>query len=78
MLRRLIAMRNRLPESERSGIDDIIRACRLRGVECAPVSSGELRGVVATGLDGKMSAIWRLTGAATPILPRMLGISLTK
>jgi hypothetical protein len=36
-LRRLIGMRNWLPEAERSGIDAIIKKARNQGVACAPL-----------------------------------------
>jgi len=52
MLRRMIAIRNWLPEADRSAVDAVIRACRKKGIECAPMPVAEVREVVATGIDG--------------------------
>jgi len=40
-LRRMIGLRNWLPEDERPALDDVIRATREAGVDCAPWPSAE-------------------------------------
>ncbi|MBS1167608.1 MAG: hypothetical protein H6R00_3633 [Proteobacteria bacterium] len=52
MLRRLLTVRNWLPESERAEIDVAIRHSRLKGVECAPLPEAIVREIVLTGMDG--------------------------
>ncbi|HLN23965.1 MAG TPA: hypothetical protein VK558_08275 [Patescibacteria group bacterium] len=52
MLRRLITIRNWLPEDERPAVDAVIRTCRQKGIECAPLKAGAVREVVASGIDG--------------------------
>ena len=52
MLRRLIAMRNWLPEAERQAADGIIRACRQKGIECAPLPPSTVIGIAASAIDG--------------------------
>ncbi len=52
-LRRLILLRNMLPESLRAGVDATIRAARLKGVECPPSGPGVVpEAVFASGFDG--------------------------
>jgi hypothetical protein len=52
MLRRMIALRNWLPEASRPALDRAIQACRRKGVECAPWSQPQVREVLASGIDG--------------------------
>ena len=52
MLRRMIAMRNWLPVSDRNAIDQAIKAARKKGVECAPWPRTEVRQVLSSGIDG--------------------------
>ncbi len=51
-LRRLIALRSWIPESERRTVDQAIRRARLAGVDCAPWPSGQVKAVQATIIDG--------------------------
>jgi hypothetical protein len=51
-VRRLIAMRNWRPESERTQIDDIVRAARAKGIECAAIKPGKVDAILARGVDG--------------------------
>ncbi|HXP98235.1 MAG TPA: hypothetical protein VN809_16095 [Telmatospirillum sp.] len=52
MLRRMIAIRNWLPDDDRPAVDAVIRVCRQKGVECAPLAAAVVRDVVVTGIDG--------------------------
>lgn len=52
MLRRMITLRNWLPEADRPALDAAIRASRQKGVECAVVAPTKIIEVMATGLDG--------------------------
>jgi hypothetical protein len=52
MLRRMITMRNWLPETERPGLDRAISACRKKGVACAAWPDVAVRKIVASGIDG--------------------------
>ena len=52
MLRRLITIRNWLPEPERPGIDAVIRSCRQNGLDCGPAREAETRICLASGIDG--------------------------
>ena len=52
MLRRMIAIRNWLPEAERAALDRAIRSARATGVACAPASKANVVGVLASGVDG--------------------------
>jgi len=52
MLRRLIAIRNWLPDNDCPAVDAVIRVCRQKGIECAPLAPTVVREVVATGIDG--------------------------
>lgn len=51
-LRRMIALRNWLPEDDRPDLDAAIRAARRAGVECAPWPGRTLETLVATNIDG--------------------------
>ena len=52
MLRRMITLRNWLPESERPALDALVKACRLKGAECAPLAAAAVVAAVASGIDG--------------------------
>jgi hypothetical protein len=52
MLRRLIVLRNWLPETDRSGLDGAIQACRRTGVECASWPQSQVYDALASGIDG--------------------------
>lgn len=52
MLRRMIALRNWLPEQERAELDDAIRKARSKGVAVTPTAPAMVREVLATGWDG--------------------------
>ena len=52
MLRRMIEIRNWLPEQERSLLDAVIRICRQNNIDCAVLSPSEVRDVIVTGIDG--------------------------
>lgn len=52
MLRRMIAMRNWLPDADRKGLDAAIKAARKNGVACAPWPRATVRQVLASGIDG--------------------------
>lgn len=52
MLRRMIALRNWLPEAERASLDATVKACRLNGVECTPLTATTIGAIVASGIDG--------------------------
>jgi hypothetical protein len=51
-LRRLITMRNWLPEVQRGGVDALIRAARAKGIECAPWREAATEVVLASAIDG--------------------------
>jgi hypothetical protein len=52
MLRRLIALRNWLPETNRPWLDRAIQACRRKGVECASWPQSQVHDALASGIDG--------------------------
>jgi hypothetical protein len=52
MLRRLVTIRNWLADDERPALDGVVRACRQKGVEIAPLPLVELNRVAATAMDG--------------------------
>lgn len=52
MLRRMIAMRNWLPEADRAPLDAAIKACRQSGIACAALAPVQVREVRASGIDG--------------------------
>ncbi|MBF0271307.1 MAG: hypothetical protein HQL98_04390 [Magnetococcales bacterium] len=52
-LRRLIVIRNWLPEPERKQLDALIKAARIKGVECASWSEGlTVQGLQCSRMDG--------------------------
>jgi hypothetical protein len=51
-LRRLIALRNWIPEAEQPTIDDAIRAARTSGVACAGWKQATAMDIRASGIDG--------------------------
>lgn len=51
-LRRLIAIRNWLPEADRLSVDRTIQTCRRKGVEISPWPQPQVREVLASGIDG--------------------------
>ena len=52
MLRRLIALRNWPPETDRPWLDRAIQACRRKGVECASWPQSQVHDALASGIDG--------------------------
>src|SRR3954449_320762 len=52
MLRRLIALRNWLPETDRPWLDRAIQACRRKGVECASWPQAQVQDALTSGIDG--------------------------
>lgn len=52
MLRRMITLRNWLPEADRGALDRAIKVCRQRTIACASWPSAKLEAVIASGLDG--------------------------
>ncbi len=52
VLRRLLALRNWLPEANRPPLDRAIQACSRKGVECAAWPQVQVRAVLASGIDG--------------------------
>lgn len=52
MLRRLITLRNWLPEVNRSAVDGAIKTCRQKSIACAPLSMPQVRDIAASGIDG--------------------------
>jgi hypothetical protein len=51
-VRRLIAIRNWRPESERNEVDAIIRKARESGIACAQWEAGSIETLLATSIDG--------------------------
>jgi hypothetical protein len=51
-LRRLIAMRNWLPQSERHRVDGIVRAARAKAIDCAAWPRQQQGATMASGIDG--------------------------
>jgi hypothetical protein len=51
-VRRLIAIRNWRPESERNEVDAIIRKARESGIACAQWEAGSIDTLLATSIDG--------------------------
>lgn len=52
MLRRLIAVRNWLPEPDRLALDRTIQTCRRKGVELTPWPQAQVREVLISAIDG--------------------------
>ena len=52
MLRRMITMRNWLPENSRAALDAAIATARRKGVSPAQWDNIEVRELVPTGVDG--------------------------
>jgi hypothetical protein len=52
MLRRMIAIRNWLPEVDRAALDVAIKTARAKGVACAPADKADVVSVLASGIDG--------------------------
>jgi hypothetical protein len=52
MLRRMIALRNWLPEPDRTSLDRAIHACRRKRVEISPWPQPQVRDVLASVIDG--------------------------
>src|SRR3954471_12662850 len=50
MLRRLIALRNWLPETDRPWLDRAVQACRRKGVECASWPQSQVHDALASGI----------------------------
>jgi hypothetical protein len=63
-VRRLIAMQNWRPESERAEVDAIIRKARAAGIDCAPWDAGSMEVIVATSIDGAMAQAFLLISPA--------------
>lgn len=81
MLRRMIAMRNWVPEAGRPALDRAIQACRRQGCACAPWPEVELREVRVAGIDGSgamavlaQSREGRRTALASVLMKLELGI----
>jgi hypothetical protein len=51
-LRRMIAVRNWLPEAERQALDDAIRQVRRKNVACAPWTAKGIEAIHASNIDG--------------------------
>ncbi len=51
-LRRMIALRNWIPDDERPAVDALIKKSRLARIECAPNQPAELLSVRASPIDG--------------------------
>jgi hypothetical protein len=52
MVRRVIALRNWLPETSRMSLDRAIQVCRRKGVEISALPPPQIREVLASGIDG--------------------------
>src|SRR3954469_18380691 len=52
MLRRLIVLRNWLPETDRPWLDRAIQACCRKGVECASWPQSQVHDALGSGIDG--------------------------
>jgi len=58
-LRRMIVLRNWLPEAERSALDQVIKEVRLARVECAPMAPVQSIEAYATPFDGSgIQGVW--------------------
>jgi hypothetical protein len=67
ILRRLIGMRNWVPENERPYIDTLIKQARSHGVECAPMPDKPKKTqlIVSTIDGGGACILWQLTTPGT-------------
>ncbi len=74
MLRRMIAMRNWLPASDRNCLDQAIKAARKKSVECAPWPRAEVRQVLSSGIDGSGAFTFLVIGleAGKPLVAGLL------
>lgn len=74
MLRRMIAMRNWLPSSDRKGLDKAIKAARLEATECASWPRPEVRQVLSSCIDGSGAFTILMIGmeAGKPIVVGLL------
>jgi hypothetical protein len=63
-VRRLIAMRNWRPESERAQVDAIVRKARAAGTACAQWEAGSIDTAIATGIDGSRAQVLLLVSPA--------------
>jgi hypothetical protein len=63
-VRRLIAMRNWRPESERAQVDAVIRKARSAGIECAQWEAGGAEDIIGTALDGGGAQVFMLVSPA--------------
>jgi hypothetical protein len=63
-VRRLIAMRNWRPETERSEVDTVIRKARAAGIDCAQWATGGAETILATAIDGSATQGFLLVSAA--------------
>lgn len=62
-LRRMIGLRNWLPEAERPALDGLIRKVRAAHVECAPMPPPQRAATYASPMDGAgAQAIWNIVG----------------
>jgi hypothetical protein len=52
MLRRMIAVRDWVPQADRPALERAIEACRLQGVACVPCPQPRTVEVMASGVDG--------------------------
>jgi hypothetical protein len=52
MLRRIVSLRNWLPEADRPSLDEAIRVCRQRGVVCASWPTPVVSDILASAFDG--------------------------
>lgn len=52
MLRRLITLRNWMPEADRAFLDQAIKTCRRNGVDIEPWPQPQVREVLVSGIDG--------------------------
>ncbi len=52
MSRRLITLRNWLPEADRTFLDQAIKACRQNGMDIEPWPQSQVREVLVSGIDG--------------------------
>lgn len=63
-LRRLIAMRNWRPESERAELDAIIGNARAAGIACAQWEAGSVEAILGTAVDGAGTQAFLLVSPA--------------